>query len=92
MIPGNIDLTENRDFGDVNHIAFDFAIRQNSPMTNAEYEKIRRHEELFGSNEMYSSYTFIFGIKKHHTCLRCGKPLSIPWRKSIWSVTIATHN
>jgi len=87
MIPGNIDLTEHRDFGDSNGGILSFLrisevfAGQNSPMTNEEYEKIRRYEELFGSDEMHSSQSLIFDVRKSGACCRCGKTLKIPWRK-----------
>ena len=91
MVPSNIDLTENRDFGfrgpqgiSFIHLALD--AEDNEFVTPEEYELIRKKEYFFGKRrhdnrkrEIFGIQKFIFNLESH--CCRCGKEFRLPWER-----------
>lgn len=88
MIPRNIDLTENGDFGKPqrNQI-YITEIFQN--YVYKECEVLTTHEKIFGkkrhdtekANVFYNENTYIEKLKKH--CVKCGcATIYIPWKNS----------
>ena len=85
MLTGNIDLTENRDFGGSFQItAMDIP---DNIMTLEDYEKIIRRESIFGKkrhtngkHRIFGRTTFVKNLESH--CYRCGKELKLPWERN----------
>lgn len=85
MLTGNIDLTENRDFGSSFQI-----IEKDYPedtMTSEDYEKIIRRKSIFGKKthingkyRIFGRTTFVKNLESH--CYRCGKELKLPWERN----------
>ena len=91
MLTGNIDLTENRDFGGRFQItAMGFPIEMSEAdniMTTEDYEKIIRRESIFGKkrhtngkHRIFERTTFVKNLESH--CYRCGKELKLPWERN----------
>ena len=91
MLTGNIDLTENRDFGGSFQItAMGFPIEMSEAdniMTTEDYEKIIRRESIFGKkrhtngkHRIFERTTFVKNLESH--CYRCGKELKLPWERN----------
>lgn len=91
MLTGNIDLTENRDFGGNFQItAMDIPIELSEAdniMTTEDYEKIIRRESIFGKkrhtngkHRIFGRTTFVKNLESH--CYRCGKELKLPWERN----------
>ncbi len=91
MLTGNIDLTENRDFGGSFQItAMDIPIELSEAdniMTTEDYEKIIRRESIFGKkrhtngkHRIFERTTFVKNLESH--CYRCGKELKLPWERN----------
>lgn len=91
MLTGNIDLTENRDFGGSFQItAMDIPIELSEAdniMTTEDYEKIIRRESIFGKkrhtngkHRIFGRTTFVKNLESH--CYRCGKELKLPWERN----------
>lgn len=91
MLTGNIDLTENRDFGGSFQItAMDIPIELSEAdniMTLEYYEKIIRRESIFGKkrhtngkHRIFGRTTFVKNLESH--CYRCGKELKLPWERN----------
>lgn len=89
MLPHNIDLTENGDFGIGGGIFMDTPIEipmdEFHLMTPEQYDKLMWWEGIFGRRRHYMEKSKIFNteekFKTHweHHCLRCGVELRIPW-------------
>lgn len=85
MLTGNIDLTENRDFGGSFQItAMDIP---DNIMTLEDYDKIIRRESIFGKkrhtngkHHIFGRTTFVKNLESH--CYRCGKELKLPWERN----------
>lgn len=85
MLTGNIDLTENRDFGGSFQItAMDIP---DNIMTLEDYDKIIRRETIFGKkrhtngkHRIFGRTTFVKNLESH--CYRCGKELKLPWERN----------
>lgn len=85
MLTGNIDLTENRDFGGSFQItAMDIP---DNIMTLEDYDKIIRRESIFGKkrhtngkHRIFGRTTFVKNLESH--CYRCGKELKLPWERN----------
>ena len=93
-LPRNIDLTENRVFGEPfistqsllidSTFSLDLDLLKRG-ITNDEYEKLITWERIFGRRSHKDQRNDIFDPEeKHkkyweHTCLRCGKNIKIPW-------------
>ena len=85
MLTGNIDLTENRDFGGSFQItAMDIP---DNIMTLEDYDKIIRRESIFGKkrhtngkHRIFERTTFVKNLESH--CYRCGKELKLPWERN----------
>lgn len=91
MLTGNIDLTENRDFGGSFQItAMDIPIELSEAdniMTLEDYDKIIRRESIFGKKRHTNEKHHIFGrttfVKNLESrCYRCGKELKLPWERN----------
>ena len=91
MLTGNIDLTENRDFGGSFQItAMGFPIEMSEAdniMTTEDYDKIIRRESIFGKkrhtngkHRIFGRTTFVKNLESH--CYRCGKELKLPWERN----------
>ena len=91
MLTGNIDLTENRDFGgSFQTTAMDIPIELSEAdniMTTEDYEKIIRRESIFGKkrhtngkHHIFGRTTFVKNLESH--CYRCGKELKLPWERN----------
>ena len=95
MLPRNIDLTLNRDFTPRGRNPIGFHIRQffdnlpdmDSPfMTSDEYDALSWYESIFGRRRHINEAYRVFGYEHKHeaywrkTCVRCGKPLRVPWK------------
>ncbi len=91
MLTGNIDLTENRDFGGSFQItAMDIPIELSEAdniMTTEDYEKIIRRESIFGkkthtngNHRIFGRTTFVKNLESR--CYRCGKELKLPWERN----------
>ena len=91
MLTGNIDLTENRDFGGNFQItAMDIPIELSEAdniMTLEDYDKIIRRESIFGKKRhtngkqhIFGRTTFVKNLESH--CYRCGKELKLPWERN----------
>lgn len=91
MLTGNIDLTENRDFGGSFQItAMDIPIELSEAdniMTTEDYEKIIRRESIFGKkthtngkHRIFGRTTFVKNLESR--CYRCGKELKLPWERN----------
>ena len=91
MLTGNIDLTENRDFGGNFQItAMDIPIELSEAdniMTLEDYDKIIRRESIFGKkrhtngkHRIFGRKTFVKNLESH--CYRCGKELKLPWERN----------
>lgn len=91
MLTGNIDLTENRDFGgSFQTTAMDIPIELSEAdniMTTEDYEKIIRRESIFGKkrhtngkHRIFGRTTFVKNLESH--CYRCGKELKLPWERN----------
>ena len=91
MLTGNIDLTENRDFGGRFQItAMDIPIGMSEAdniMTTEDYEKIIRRESIFGkkrhtngNHRIFGRTTFVKNLESR--CYRCGKELKLPWERN----------
>ena len=91
MLTGNIDLTENRDFGGNFQItAMDIPIELSEAdniMTLEDYDKIIRRESIFGKkrhtnrkHRIFGRTTFVKNLESH--CYRCGKELKLPWERN----------
>ena len=91
MLTGNIDLTENRDFGGSFQItAMDIPIELSEAdniMTLEDYEKIIRRESIFGKkrhtngkHRIFGRTTFVKNLESH--CYRCGKEFKLPWERN----------
>lgn len=88
MIPRNIDLTENGDFGNPQrNQMYITEIFQN--YVYEECEVLTTHEKIFGkkrhdnekANVFYNENTYIEKLKKH--CVRCGcATRHIPWKNN----------
>ena len=85
MLTGNIDLTENRDFGgSFQTTAMDIP---DNIMTLEDYDKIIRRETIFGKkrhtngkHRIFGRTTFVKNLESH--CYRCGKELKLPWERN----------
>ena len=85
MLTGNIDLTENRDFGGSFQItAMDIP---DNIITLEDYDKIIRRESIFGKkrhtngkHRIFGRTTFVKNLESH--CYRCGKELKLPWERN----------
>ena len=85
MLTGNIDLTENRDFGgSFQTTAMDIP---DNIMTIEDYDKIIRRETIFGKkrhtngkHRIFGRTTFVKNLESH--CYRCGKELKLPWERN----------
>lgn len=96
MIPRNIDLTENGDFGKnqrnrihITEVLQNIRVYNEPFLTNEEYEVLYVHEKIFGkkrhdnekANVFYNENAYIEKLKKH--CARCGRPIRhIPWKNN----------
>lgn len=96
MIPRNIDLTENGDFGKnrrnqmhITEVLQNIRVYNEPFLTNEEYEILSAHEKIFGkkyhlnekANVFYNENTYIEKLKKH--CARCGCAIRhIPWKNN----------
>ena len=91
MLTGNIDLTENRDFGgSFQTTAMGIPIELSEAdniMTTEDYEKIIRRESIFGKkrhtngkHRIFERTTFVKNLESH--CYRCGKELKLPWERN----------
>lgn len=92
MLTGNIDLTENRDFGgSFQTIAMNIPPIELSEadniMTLEDYDKIIRRESIFGKkrhtngkHHIFGRTTFVKNLESH--CYRCGKELKLPWERN----------
>ena len=92
MIPRNIDLTVNRDFGragEGNFISLPLAVRDGELMSSDEYEELCKYESVFGKrvrNQAREVLGDLYDLPQkdkefemwRQTCLRCGKRL-FPW-------------
>lgn len=92
MLPGNIDLTEHRDFSDnqlffnLNDFSIDIPISDDENITPDQYDKIVMYENIFGKRIHKNQAREVFGksydvrvkVDWKKTCLRCGRPL-FPW-------------
>ena len=91
----NIDLTEQRDFGDKSPIAFSSALRlsieltesaDSALMTRDDFEKLSLYRKVFGRRSHENGKDRIFDYNKkfeekwRYRCLRCGKIIRIPWK------------
>ena len=95
MISPNIDLTEHRDFG--SHSGFQFRLRDvlNDDLfeidlpaiSKDEYDAISWWEGIFGQRRHLNRKYQVFYYEARHerywkeTCVRCGRPLRIPWQR-----------
>lgn len=91
MLTGNIDLTENRDFGGsfqttAMNIPIELSEADNI-MTTEDYEKIIRRESIFGkkthtngNHRIFGRTTFVKNLESR--CYRCGKELKLPWERN----------
>ena len=91
----NIDLTEHRDFDHSRLILTDLtdAIRfsnellESSSMTFGDFEKLSYARRMFGRKGHENGIDRIFNYKERFerkwkdTCVRCGKPIRIPWHE-----------
>ena len=87
MLTGNIDLTENRDFGDSFQITEMNIWEADNIMTTEDYEKIIRRESIFGkkihtngNHRIFGRTTFVKNLESR--CYRCGKELKLPWERN----------
>lgn len=91
MLTGNIDLTENRDFGgsfQITTMAIPIELsEEDNLMTLEDYEKIIRRESIFGKkrhtngkHHIFGRTTFVKNLESH--CYRCGKELKLPWERN----------
>lgn len=90
MLTGNIDLTENRDFGgsfQITAMGFPIELSEADNMTPEDYEKIIRRESIFGKkrhtngkHRIFGRTTFVKNLESH--CYRCGKELKLPWERN----------
>ena len=95
MLTGNIDLTENGDFGGgrfrggiFQDSGMDIPIElwEADNMSSEDYEKIIRQKSIFGKKTHTNRKYYIFGtttfVKNLESrCCRCGKELKIPWER-----------
>lgn len=106
MLPRNIDLTANSDFGIGGGIFMDtpieIPINEYNLMTHEQYDKLMWWEGIFGRKRYYMDKSKIFNkewsfIEKYkHECQRCGKKIIVPW-KNIYGLCkecdeIVSHN
>ena len=87
MLTGNIDLTENRDFGGSFQITEMNIWEADNIMTTEDYEKIIRRESIFGkkthtngNHRIFGRTTFVKNLESR--CYRCGKELKLPWERN----------
>ena len=87
MLTGNIDLTENRDFGGRFQITEMNIWEADNIMTTEHYEKIIRRESIFGkkthtngNHRIFGRTTFVKNLESR--CYRCGKELKLPWERN----------
>lgn len=92
MLPGNIDLTANRDFGaqgGVNFIDADTILGidvDGEMMSIDQYDKIVKWESVFGKKRHMNQKSTIFNKewsfieKSKYECQRCGKKIIVPWK------------
>ena len=87
MLTGNIDLTENRDFGGRFQITEMNIWEADNIMTTEDYEKIIRRESIFGkkthtngNHRIFGRTTFVKNLESR--CYRCGKELKLPWERN----------
>ena len=91
MLTGNIDLTENRDFGggfQITTMGIPIELSEaDNIMTLEDYEKIIRRESIFGKkrhtngkHHIFGRTTFVKNLESH--CYRCGKELKLPWERN----------
>ena len=86
MLPSNIDLTENRDFGrSGGDWVIPIAFSDDEIVTSDEYENLCRYESIFGKRMKDQTreilgylYDLDFPVDWNKICIRCGKPL-LPW-------------
>jgi hypothetical protein len=95
MLPRNIDLTENGDFGgDIFRGGIFLSPEMDIPielwgvdnMSSEDYNKIIRQKSLFGKRIHTNEKHRIFGITPfvknlESRCCRCGKELKLPWER-----------
>lgn len=81
MLTGNIDLTENRDFGG------SFTPIELSKADNIMTLEDYRRESIFGKkrhtngkHHIFGRTTFVKNLESH--CYRCGKELKLPWERN----------
>lgn len=86
MLTGNIDLTENRDFGGRFQITEMNIWEADNIMTTEDYEKIIRRESIFGKkrhtngkHHIFGRTTFVKNLESH--CYRCEK-VKLPWERN----------
>ena len=87
MLTGNIDLTENRDFGGSFQTTAMNIWEADNIMTTEDYEKIIRRESIFGkkthtngNHRIFGRTTFVKNLESR--CYRCGKELKLPWERN----------
>lgn len=92
MIPRTIDLTERMDFAGGNLVTVRDLSRLVDPesemMTNDEYDAYVRWTGIFGERrhrnmkrEIFDHWGTPFDEEDPGICLRCGKPMPIPWKR-----------
>lgn len=92
MLPGNIDLTANRDFGiggGISLIDADTIIGidvDGEMMSIDQYDRLVEWESVFGKKRHMNQKSTIFNKelpfieKSKHECQRCGKKIIFPWK------------
>ena len=96
MISQNIDLTLHGDFSTASRSPLDFhqigqfyvnLLDMDSLfMRFDDYKAIQRHEKMFGKRRHQNEKYIVFGYESKQeaywktTCVRCGKPLRVPWK------------
>jgi len=92
MLPGNIDLTANRDFGAhglINFINTDTLTGidvDGEMMSIDQYDKLVEWESVFGRKRHMNQKSTIFNPewpfieRAKRECQRCGKPIIAPWK------------